>query len=261
MIWYPQLSSGSIAQLPLARRRQWRSIANEMESGERISVTDSYSNQVTWSLSYQDLSDAEVLKLQNLFSASHGRAMSFGFADPLANLLGWSEDLTRPNWQSGLLQVSGAVTDPFGARMAWTVSNVSAGPLTLQQNVGLPGEYVTCFSLWIKGPIGTTVALQRDSAEARVPVPSAWKRVNITGAGAAGTSQSNFGITLAAGQQIQMFGPQVEVQPYASAYKTSVAPRGIYEETTFGEDELSVVGTGPGLSSCQLTLISGVQGN
>ncbi len=38
MNWFPQIGAGSVAQFPLTRSRQWRAIANILESGERILV-------------------------------------------------------------------------------------------------------------------------------------------------------------------------------------------------------------------------------
>jgi hypothetical protein len=89
-----------------------------------------------------------------------------------------------------------------------------------------------------------------------VLVGTAWNRVSISGTGASGAVNSTFGIALNPGQQIQIFGPQVEAQPYPSAYKQTVTARGIYPNTWFAADELNIVSTGVGLSSCQIALRS-----
>src|SRR3954469_22737857 len=99
MNWFPQIGAGAVAQFPLHRKRQWRAISNVMESGERISLPDSKGGQIEWRLSYQELTDTEAAKLAGLFGAAGGQAGSFGFVDPFANLLGWSEDLSKPGWQ------------------------------------------------------------------------------------------------------------------------------------------------------------------
>src|SRR5580704_14020545 len=110
MNWFPQLGSGAVAQFPLKRKRQWRAITNMLESGELISLPDTTGGQIEWRLSYQDLTDTEVANLTGLYAASAGSAISFGFVDPFANLLGWSEDLSQPDWQPGLLTKTGAVS-------------------------------------------------------------------------------------------------------------------------------------------------------
>jgi hypothetical protein len=89
-----------------------------------------------------------------------------------------------------------------------------------------------------------------------VSVGPSWNRVFISGAGTSGAANSTFSITLNPGQHIAMFGPQVEAQPYPSAYKQTVTARGIYSATRFDSDELNIVGTGVGLSSCKIALRS-----
>ena len=57
-------------------------------------------------------------------------------------------------------------------------------------------------------------------------VGPAWQRVFVSGAGASGAAQSSFSIAVAAGQTVDVWGLQVEAQPYPSAYKqTSAALR------------------------------------
>src|SRR5215831_7469615 len=99
MNWFPQIGAGSVAQFPLHRKRQWRAITNVLASGERISLPDPDGGSIQWLLTYQELTDAEVVTLNTLFTNSTGEASSFGFIDPFANLLGWSEDFTKPDWQ------------------------------------------------------------------------------------------------------------------------------------------------------------------
>lgn len=258
MNWYPQCDSGSIAQFPLSRSRRWRSIVNQIESSELLMLPDTAAGQIEWKLSYQSLTDAEVQNFTNLFTASQGEFLPFGFIDPLANLLGWSEDLSRPDWQAGLLQTHGGVRDPVGTQRAWTVSNSSAGSQSVTQTVGIAGAYVACFSVYVRSNVIGTIALLRDSLEVTAPVGPSWNRVWVTGAGATGAAQSSFSIVVSAGQTIEVWGLQVEAQPYPSAYKQTLAALGIYEETYFGTDELTVTSSGPGLSSCNVTLLSRV---
>jgi len=256
MSWLPQIGSGAIAQFPVSRLRQWRMIANDMESGERITLADQYSNQIGWQLSYQDLTGTEVQNLNDLFTSCQGSALPFSFVDPLANLLGWSEDLTRPDWQTNLLTAAPNATDPLGTQRAWTLTNTTTGVLSLQQTLGISGSYVACFSVWVRSASAGTVVLQRDAAQSIVAVGPAWNRVFISGQGTSGAANSTFGIAVNPSQQILIFGPQVEAQPYPSAYKQTVTARGIYPNTWFAADELGITSTGPGLSSCQLALRS-----
>lgn len=256
MKWFPQTGTGSLVQLPLHRRRKWRAIANELENGEQILLPDAAAGQIEWRLSYRDLSDTEVSKLNNLFAASKGSFGSFGFADPIANLLTWSEALAHPDWQAGLLSKSSGAADPLGTQRGWTLSNGTPGSQSLSQTVGIPGDYVACFSAWLRSDSNGTAVLQRDGISTTVAVGPVWKQVFVGGPGNPGAAQSTVSLALSAGQSLDVWGLQLEAQPYASQYKPTAGASRIYEETYFGADELIVTSTGPGLSSCELTLLS-----
>jgi hypothetical protein len=258
MNWIPQIGAGSIAQFPLQLRRKWRAIVNELENGERIALADPAARRIEWRLSYRDLSEAEAAKLRALFAASKGSFGSFAFADPLANLLGWSEDLTRPDWQAGLLTATPGASDLLGTQKAWTLSNNSPGSQTLSQTMGIPGDYVGCFSAWIRADVPGAVTLERDTIQVTAAVGPAWKQSYVSGTGTAGAAHSTVSLRLAAGQSIQVWGLQFEAQPYASQYKPSAAASGIYPETWFATDELTMTSTGVGLTACEITLVSRV---
>lgn len=258
MSMFPQIGTGSVAQFPLTRSRKWRSIANQLESAEQIMLPDAAAGEIGWRLSYQDLTDTEAGLLSSLFASSQGAFGSFTFIDPMANLLGWSEDLSQPVWQAGLLQPASGVSDPLGTLRASSITNPSPGTQTLTQTLALPGSYVACFSVYLRSDAAGTVTLQRDGTHVTAAVSPSWQRVFVSGAGATGAVQSSFSISVAAAQAIDVWGLQVEVQPYPSAYRQTTAPRGIYEETYFDDDELTITSVSPGLSSCGIRLLSRV---
>ena len=256
--WYPQIGRGAIAQFPLTRSRMWRAITNKLESSEQIMLPDSAAGQIEWKLSYQDLTNTEVGSLSNLFASCQGGFAAFTFIDPLANLLGWSEDLTQPNWQVGLLQHTNGAIDPLGTQRASTVSNANPAAQAVQQTLGVSGDYVACFSGYFRSVAAGTVVIQRDGTQVTIAVGPVWKRAFVSGLGVSGAAQSTFSIVLAAGQTIDLWGLQVEAQPNPSAYKQTNAAIGIYEETYFENDELKITSTSLGLSSCEISLISRV---
>jgi hypothetical protein len=258
MNWFPQLASGAMAQYPLHRNRQWRAIANTLESGEAITLRDTPGGWIEWRLRYEELTDAEVAKLTGFFQTSRGEAGSFGFVDPFANLLGWSEDLSKPDWQKGLLSVSGGLSDPSGRQRAWSAQNGSGAEQSLAQTLAIPGEYRACFSAYVRSDSAGVVGIARDSSRVNVPVGPQWKRIQISGAAAAGATESTFSIVLAAGSTVRVFGLQVEAQPWPSIYRSTGVAAGILEDTRFKGGELKVVHTAPGLSACQVNLISRV---
>jgi hypothetical protein len=258
MTWFPQLSGGSVSQFPIVRSRKWRDIQNDLESGSRMMLPDSASGQIEWRLAYRDLTDAETQKVSDLFTASQGGFRAFAFADPLANLLGWSEDLSRADWQVGLLQTSSGIGGPAGTQGAWSVTNGTAGEQSVVQTMGVPGDYVCCFSAYVRSGVPGVVTLARDARQVEVATGPAWTRVFVSGAGAIGTVQSTFSIGIGPGHSIDVWGLQVEPQPYPSAYKPTETARGIYQETYFGTDELVMRSDGVGRSSCEIVLTSRV---
>jgi hypothetical protein len=258
MSFFPQIGAGTVVQFPVSRSRRWRAIVNQMEDAEVIMLPDTSAGQIEWKLSYRDLVPAEVQNIGNLFTASQGGFAPFTFVDPIANLLGWSESLTQSSWQLGLLQTTAGVADPLGTARASSVTNPNAGTQSLQQSLGVPGDYVACFSAWLRGSVPGTVILQRDGTALTVAVGTAWKRAFVNGPGVGGAVQSTFSIALGAGQTIDVWGLQVEVQPYPSAYKQTVAALGIYPETYFANDELTITSTSVGLSACGINLVSRV---
>jgi hypothetical protein len=229
-----------------------------MEDGALIMLPDPAAGQIQWKLSYRDLVAAEVQSLRELFTASQGEFAAFTFIDPLANLLGWSENLSQSAWQLGLLQTAAGVTDPMGTVRASSVTNASGGTQSLQQSLGVSGDYVACFSVYLRCGVAGAVTLHRDGTALAVTLGPAWQRVFVNGTGVGGAGQSTFSVALPAGMTIDVWGLQVEAQPYPSAYKQTSAALGIYEETYFGEDDLTITSTNLGFSSCEITLISRV---
>ncbi len=256
MNWFPQIGSGSLVQLPLHRRRRWRAVSNELEGGDRIATPDAAGGVIEWKLSYKDLSDTEAASLNSLFVQSKGGYLPFAFADPIANLLAWSEDLSHPDWQSGQLTKSGGASDPAGTQRAWLISNGAAGVQALSQTVNLFGSYVACLSVWMRSDSNITATLQRDGLETGVPVGPEWKRAFLSGTGNSGSDTTTVSIAIDPGQSLTLWGLQLEAQPYPSQYKQTTGASRIYPETYFGSDEITMTSTGVGLSACEIQLVS-----
>ena len=256
MTAFPQIGNGSIAQLPVMRSHRWRDISNVLESNERVLLPDRASREIRWRLSMRDLSDAEARSLTAFFTSAQGRFSPFLFADPMANLLGWSEDFVRPDWQSGLITCAPGAADPVGTRRASTLTNSAGGPQLLQQTLNIPAEYIACFSAWVRSGAPGTVSISRDGLSVSAALNTIWRRIYVSGRGVSGSEHSAFSLLLSAGQRVDVWGLQVEAQPFPSKYKRTAAPAGIYEQTYFSTDELEMTNTAPGLYSCELSLVA-----
>jgi hypothetical protein len=256
MSFYPQIGSGVVTQFPFRRTRQWRAIVNQLESGELITLPDLAGGQIGWSLKYEDISSTEAQAIGGLFNASQGKFGAFTFIDPMANLLGWSEDFTRAGWALGELGMTAGIADPLGTQRASTITNGSPGTLQLSQTLGISGDYVACFSAYVRADSSVSIAMQRDGLQAIAPAGPQWTRMLVSGTGSTGAAQTTFSIAIPAGQAVDVWGLQVEVQPWPSVYKLTAAAGGIYEETYFGDDQLTITSTGLGLSRASVNLIS-----
>ena len=73
----------------------------------------------------------------------------------------------------------------------------------------------------------------------------------------AALAQSTFSLAIRSGGSVrEVFGMQVEAQPWPSPYRPTGTASGILEETRFSGGDLAVINTVPGLSACQVNLIS-----
>jgi hypothetical protein len=123
MLYFPQLSTGAVAQYPLIKRRVYRTVTNRLADGRRIRLSDAAAQRVEWEIAFEALSDAERRQLEQFFASAEGRLREFTFLDPAGNLLAYSEELTAGAWTRGpLLTLVQGMADPLGgsaARRGW----------------------------------------------------------------------------------------------------------------------------------------------
>jgi len=72
--------------------------------------------------------------------------------------------------------------------------------------------------------------------------------------GDADTASMRFGIEVAAGATVNVYGLQVEAQGAASAYRASTRG-GVYPDAHFSADELTVTCTGLNRNSCNVSIV------
>src|SRR5438876_2089386 len=246
---FPQLLSGSIAQYPLRKRQLSRTVINQTRDGRTIKFDDPDAAGIEWELIFQALTDGELDTLQQSFSAAEGRLNAFTFLDPTANLLTWSEKLDESIWQGNtLLQLQPGVPGPAAAS-ATRLINTTAASIAIQQDVNAPGWFVYTFSVYARSDTPGNISLFRQAGTAmdeRVfPLSANWSRFVSSGSLQTGADSITIGVTVGAGQTVDVGGLQLEPQPGAAPYKRSTSSSGVYSDTHFAEDAFVITTDAP----------------
>jgi len=261
MPYYPQLTTGAVAQFPVTRNTYLRTVANQLPSGYTIRMADTGFQKVQWRLRYSALTDGEQASIESLFEASEGQLNTFTFLDPTDNLLMWSEDWTQTVWTPDpLLQVTAGVSDPLGGTNAMQLTNTAQTTQRIIQNTNAPSSFVYCYSLYVRSAVPATIQLVVTATGQTNLTPvatgTAWTRVTYSGSLSVQQDAVAFGVQLPPGVQVDAFGAQVEAQPGAGLYKKTIDLGGVYTSTRFSSDLLLVTATAIDQNSCQINLIS-----
>src|SRR5580658_4871976 len=186
MPYYPQLTTGAVAQFPVTRNTYLRTVANQLPSGYTIRMADTGAQKVQWRLRYSALTNGEQSSIENLFEASEGQLNTFTFLDPTDNLLMWSEDWTQTVWTPDpLLQVTGGVADPLGGSAAMQLTNTGQTTQQIIQNTSGPSSFVYCYSVYVRSNVPATIQLvvtaTGQTTLMAVTTRASWTRVTTSG--------------------------------------------------------------------------------
>jgi len=258
-LFYPQLTSGALAQYPIRKVRLARTVKNVLPDGSMILYSDPGGAQLRWQLSYTELSDVDVQALQAHFSACVGPFHSFTFIDPTDNMLASSSDMNASPWQiSSLINVTAGAADPSGGTSAFTLSNTGQTSQQITQTLTVPSGYQYCFSIYAmsNGPSAMTMIRQGSVREEQhsVSIGPVWTRLVSSGKLSDSGTGFTIGIALAPGQQVQLYGPQLEAQVAPSRYRSTAQTGGVYANAHWATDQLSITADAPNLSSTAFSI-------
>jgi hypothetical protein len=261
MLYYPQLSTGTLAQYPLRKRLQTRTILNECLDSSTVKLAAPAASEIQWDLNYAALSEAEWNAIAALFQAAEGRLQTFVFADPTGNLMRWSETLSSTVWQKdGLVQLTPGVSDTAGAARATRIANSGQVVQGLSQAITTAGWFQYCFSVYARSSTATTVTLTRSTANGAQSQTETlgpeWRRIESSGQIDGSAEEIVFGLEIPASGIVDVFGFQVEAQPQASPYKATTNQGGVYPQTRFVDDFISPIVIGMNDYSVQAKLVS-----
>jgi hypothetical protein len=251
---FPQLSTGAMAQFPIRKSSSVHTVTNVLEDGTVLAYADPNSSCLRWDLSYAALNAAEVAALQSLFNNCSGRQTSFTFIDPTGNMFGFSMDLTAAAWQTqGLITLQAGASDPFGGLAAFNLTNTGQMPLDFVQTINAPAAFKYCCSAYVQSASATLATLVRESALETVQDPievgTTWTRIASSSQLTQDADSFVAGVRLLPGQQLTMFGLQLEPQLVPSRYRATAAQGGVYPSAHWSSDQIAFVETAPGVFS------------
>jgi|SRR5579872_1579392 len=255
MLYFPQLSSGAVAQYPVRKQSVQRTVVNQLADGRNVKLADYSAAYFAWQLQFVDLSDSEMGTLQQFWASSEGQLNAFTFLDPTDNLFTWSESLGQPSWQaSPLLQLTTGIDDASGGQRATRIMNNSGADLTIQQAINGPGWFSYCFSVYVRSQSASTVSLFQQSGSAAsssvAGTSSSWSRASLGSRLQTTSGSLTAGVVIRAGQTIDLFGCQLEPQPAASTYKQTFSVGGVHTSAHFSDDTFEVTTSAPNRSRC-----------
>lgn len=259
-LFFPQLSSGAVVQYPVRKTKLTRTVKNVMQDGSVISYADPNGARLIWQLAYSALSFQDLDLLITHFNDCRGRLQAFTFIDPTANMLTNSSNLLASSWQCpSLIQVAVNRDDPTGGSNAFSVTNNAQTNQELSQTLVVPSGYQYCFSVYMLSAGPAPIELIRSGSTSEqttaAMTDSQWRRVVSSGVLSDQGTALTVGIRLAPGQQVSVYGPQLEAQISPSRYRpTGDTGGGVYPNAHWGVDELGISADAPDLFSTAFTI-------
>ena len=249
-LFFPQLNSGSVAQYPILKTRSFRTVRNLLRDGRLVSFPDYGSAKHNWELVFSALSNSEMTALKALFDASAGRYLPFTFLDPTDNLFGWSCDLTQSVWtRSSLIRAEAGFPDPVGGQAAFRLTNVGQAFEQVSQTISAPSNYFYTVSCYVRSLAADSLTFFRNGSSASdrvvMPVGTEWQRSQTSGCLNDPGLGLTAGFSLAPGQSVYLFGPQLEAQSSCSPYKSTGDRSGAYPDCFWASDSIEVSSDGP----------------
>ncbi|MDX2153228.1 MAG: hypothetical protein SFV54_20960 [Bryobacteraceae bacterium] len=225
-----------------------RTPRTESPDGYSYRYSDAASESQTWELQFRGLGHSERQAIEDHFKAAEGRHRPFAYVDPAGNLLLWSEDLSAAVWNKGpLLQATPGYTDPMGGSSAWRTVNTSVADQRLTQILNCPQGYTYCFSAYVRSDVVDSIRLVQSVAGSSLlkerSTGPAWRRVWLSGAPGQGGEGVEFGLELAAGSAVEVFGLQVDAQPNPAVYRRTTNRGALIQNARYADDSLQFTAT------------------
>ena len=262
-LFFPQLASGALAQYPLRKTRIARTIRNVLPDGSMLLAPDANATKLVWQLAYTALSSQELNALTAHFTACQGRLKAFTFIDPADNLLASSSNFLNTAWQTAnTITCANGAPDPYGTLTACTATNNGQVNAEISQTLIIPAAFQYCFSVYAVSATNSTLAVVRRGSATEesqtLSVGPRWTRLVASGHLVDPGTRFTVAISLRPGQQISLFGPQLEAQLLPSRFRKTVGAGGVYPNAHWAIDELPVSADAPDLFSTAFSIETAV---
>lgn len=241
MLVFPQLVTGASALYPIKRTSIQRTVVNALADGHTDVFADPRAAAAAWELHATGMTATEWSAIEALFLAASGMWQTFTFLDPAGNLLEESENFGAGAWTNGaLIGLTPGITDPLGTTRATRAINSGSVTESIAQTLSVPGDYHYCLSVWARTAAASSVTLAIGGFAETFSLNGTWQRISVsTNLGTTATSVT-FGVQLAAGATVDLFGMQVEAQIAVSDYKMTETRGGVFSRARFGADRITV---------------------
>jgi hypothetical protein len=258
---FPQLTTGASALYPVSRETVTRTAVTASGDGHRVVFADPDAGLTEWELWATGLTEDEREEIESLFEAVSGRLKTFTFLDPAGNLLAFSEEFGENAWTNGpLIQLTTGIDDPFGTARATRAVNAGQAAQAIAQTLATPGNFQYALSVWVRSAGAASVTLVASSGAGASSQSAAltgqWRRVSLAVALEQIEETVRFGVELAPGDSVDLFGMQVDAQPAASDYRKTGALAGLFTKARFASDELTVRARGTDVHDAVIRIVS-----
>ncbi len=237
-------------QYPVHKTRTGRTVKNILPDGSVIAYPDPSASRLTWQLGYTNLSLPDLMAVSSFFNWCQGRLHAFTFIDPVGNMLVNSANLSGSEWlRSSMVQITPNLPDVRGGMSAFSITNTGDASQDLAQTLAVPASYSYCFSAYVLSAQPSMLDFVRQGSTAQnvdaLPVGPSWTRVVSKGRLADTSNTFTVSIRLAPGQQVSIYGLQLEAQLAPSRYKPTLQQGGVYSTAHWGMDQLPVSADAP----------------
>jgi hypothetical protein len=250
-MYFPVLLSQVQAHLPVVKVTSFSPVEVESPGGRLWRTASDRPAVRKWALRYEDLTDDEAGALEAFYDACAGGWRTFTFADPMSNLLRWSEDIGNEIWgkSAGLrITVSSSVGEG-PAEFLIVNSSASAGKVWQELDIA-PGSAL-CFSCETRGG---ALKLRAGGQEQPIAASGDWSRKFITAVSSGGVQRVE--IEVDAGVSVEVRRIQAETQRAPSEYQATFERGGVYAKTRFSEGGLRIVSVAPNRNVAEVVLES-----